>query len=105
MSGQLLQSMLIRNHGFIHQHVPLPSLTLPSLIASMPHTTHDRAMVARMIANWSVATFDRFVLETPDADADSADLSHVRVWRAFGPGLTEGEALKILVYHTIHNNK
>jgi hypothetical protein len=39
----------------------------------------DRPLVAQIIANWSLPTFDRFVLETPDADADSADLSHVRV--------------------------
>jgi hypothetical protein len=56
MSGQLLQSMLIRNHGFIHQHVPLPSLTIADLITSMPHTTHNRAMVAKIVANWGVAT-------------------------------------------------
>ncbi|AYV83748.1 MAG: WD40 repeat-like protein [Hyperionvirus sp.] len=71
LTGLLVQSLLIRNHGFV------------------PIDIHDTKSTTQI--------FDRFILETPEIEADSADLGHVRVWRAFGQKLTEPEALKILV--------
>ncbi|AYV84508.1 MAG: WD domain-containing protein [Hyperionvirus sp.] len=70
-TGLLLQSLLIRVQGFI------------------PDDIHEIQSPMQI--------FDRFVLETPDKEADSPDLSHVRVWRAFGQKITEVDAFKILV--------
>ena len=85
-SGQLLQSLSIRNCGFVFEHVPPPVMPSAASLSG-----------AHIMANLSVPTFNRFVLETPDAEADSQDLSHVRIWRAFGPQLVDGEALKMSV--------
>ncbi|AYV84510.1 MAG: F-box/WD repeat-containing protein 7 [Hyperionvirus sp.] len=69
-TGLLRQSFLIRNNGFI-------PVVIPDIKSQL--------------------IFDRFILETPDKDANSSDLSFVRIWRIFGPKIAEADAFKILV--------
>lgn len=99
MSGYLLQSLLIQNHGFVPRTLTTPPQVSDALrmIGLLYGPRLERSIAARVIAHWTLATFDRFTLETPDENARSPDLNHVRVWRAFGACLPEGEAMKILV--------